>query len=140
MAPTPPGRPPGGGPAAHYARRAVPWSPGGRLGGRSLPSGRVPGQLPMYPYLSGEAAEYLAAVPVKAFATDALSVDSPPRDDRPRGGPVVHSAFLPRNIPAIEQLVNVESVFNEERAVFVGFPLRVQGGNGSPIRAAALIY
>ena len=100
----------------------------------------VPGELPMYSYLSGEAAEYLAAIPVKAFATDAWSVDSPPRDDRPRGGPVVHSAFLPRNIPAIEQLVNVESVFNEERAVFVGFPLRVQGGNGSPIRAAALIY
>jgi kynurenine formamidase len=99
-----------------------------------------PGELPTYPYLSGEAAEYLATVPVRAFATDAWSVDSPPRDDRPRGGPVVHSAFLPRGIPTIEQLVNVESVLDEHYAVFVGFPLRVQGGNGSPIRAAALIY
>jgi len=99
-----------------------------------------PGELPTYPYLSGEAAEYLAAIPVRAFATDAFSVDSPPRDDRPRGGPVVHSVFLPRGIPTIEQLVNIESVIDEQNAVFVGFPFRVQGGNGSPIRAAALIY
>ncbi len=102
------------------------------------PSGQ--GELPTYPYLSAEAAEYLAGIPVRAFATDAWSVDSPPRDDRPRGGPVVHSAFLPRGIPIIEQLVNVESLLEEENAVFVGFPLKVQGGNGSPIRAAALVY
>jgi kynurenine formamidase len=100
------------------------------------------GELPRYPYLSREAAEYLAAVPIRAFATDAWSVDCPPRDDRPRGGPVVHSAFLLRGIPTIEQLVNVQALLEEPNAVFVGFPLRVQGasGNGSPIRAAALIY
>lgn len=106
------------------------------------PSG--PNELPRYPYLSGEAAEYLAELPVKAFATDAWSSDGPPEaDNAPRGeglGPVVHSAFLPRGIPAIEQLVNVESLLNEDNAVFVGFPLKVEGGNGSPIRAAALIY
>lgn len=99
-----------------------------------------PKELPLYSYLSGDAAEYLANVPVRAYATDAWSVDNPPRDDRPRGGPLVHSAFLPRGIPVVEQLVNVEAVLNEKRAVFVGFPLKVQGGNGSPIRAAALVY
>ena len=97
-------------------------------------------ELPLYPYLSGEAAEHLAGIPVRAFATDAWSVDNPPRDDRPRGGPVVHSAFLPRGIPCIEQLVNVEAVLNEKRAVFVGFPLKVQDENASPVRAVALIY
>jgi len=100
------------------------------------------GDLPRYAYLSGEAAEYLAAIPVRAFATDAWSVDSPPRDDRARGGPVVHAAFLPRGIPTIEQLVNVQALLAERAMVFVGFPLKVTGvsGNGSPIRAAALIY
>jgi kynurenine formamidase len=101
-----------------------------------------PGALPRYAYLSSEAAEYLALIPIRAFATDAWSVDSPPRDDRPRGGPVVHSAFLSRGIPTIEQLANVHALLTESAAVFVGFPLKVPGvsGNGSPIRAAALIY
>ena len=103
-----------------------------------------PNEFPIYPYLSGEAAEYLAELPIKAFATDALSSDAMPQpEDAPERmdvGPVVHSAFLPRGIPVIEQLVNVESLLNEDNAVFVGFPLKVEGGNGSPIRAAALIY
>ncbi len=33
-------------------------------------------ELPSYPYLSKEAAEYLATLPVKAFGTDAFSVES----------------------------------------------------------------
>ncbi len=27
-----------------------------------------------------------------------------------------------------------------EKSVFVGFPLKVKGSNGSPIRAATLVY
>ena len=99
-----------------------------------------PEELPQYPYLSPEAAEYLASIPVRAYAVDTLSVDSPARDDRPRGGPKVHAAFLLKGIPVVEQLMNVESLLDEEQAVFVGFPLKIEGGNGSPIRAAALIY
>ena len=39
----------------------------------------------------------------------------------------MHSAFLLKGIPAIEQLVNVESLLGEDSAVFVGFPLKVEG-------------
>lgn len=92
-----------------------------------------PEELPQHPYLSGDAAEYLASIPVRAYAIDTWSVDSPARDDRPRGWPVVPSAFLLKGIPLIEQLMNVESRLDEEQAVFVGFPLKIEDGNGSPI-------
>jgi kynurenine formamidase len=39
-----------------------------------------------------------------------------------------------------EQLVNVEALVGQDHAVFVGFPLKVKDGDGSPIRAAALVY
>ena len=75
-------------------------------------------ELPSYPYLSKDAAEYLATLPVKAFGTDAFSVES-----------------AVRMYEAIEKgATGLESV------VFMGFPLKVQGSNGSPIRAAALVY
>ncbi len=40
----------------------------------------------------------------------------------------------------IEQLTNVENLVGEQNVVLVGFPLKVQGSNGSSIRAVALIY
>jgi kynurenine formamidase len=107
-------------------------------------TGYIPPQndqdLPQYPYLSPEAAEYLASLPVKAVATDALSVETPPGERRSDFSPKVHLTFFSRGIPIIEQLTNVEAVMAEDDPVFVGFPLKIEGGNASPIRAAVLIY
>ena len=99
-----------------------------------------PGELPRFQFLSPEAATYLSNIPVKAFATDGWSVDSPPRDDRARGAPYVHLAFLPKNIPCIEQLHNIEALVDEDDPIFVGLPLKIDQGNGSPIRAVAFVY
>lgn len=52
----------------------------------------------------------------------------------------VHHAFLPRGIPVIEGLVNLTALRGESNAVFVAFPLKVPDGDGSPVRAAALVY
>ncbi len=53
----------------------------------------------------------------------------------------MHHAFLPRGIPVIEGLlVNLDALLGESNPVFVGFPLKVPDGDGSPIRAAALVY
>jgi kynurenine formamidase len=52
----------------------------------------------------------------------------------------VHLSFLSRRIPCIEQLHNVEALLGEKDAVFVWLPVKIQDGNGSPIRAAAFIY
>lgn len=106
-----------------------------------------PDRIPSYAYLSPDAAEYLATIPVKLFGTDALSVESFRRlyelgpdvtgyeDVAP-----VHHAFLSRDIPVMEQLVNVEQIVGRKDAIFVGLPLKIANGNGSPIRAAAFIY
>lgn len=96
---------------------------------------RTETQFPEYHHLSAEAAEYLASIPVRAFATDGWSVDA-------RGGlgPVVHEAFLPRGIPVIEQLVNLDAVPDDGEVVFVGLPLNVADANGAPMRAAAFVY
>ncbi len=105
-------------------------------------------ELPSYPYLSREAAEYLAALPVKAFGTDAFSVESVIRMyEAIEGGATgyegvapLHRVFLGREIPVFEMLENLEELIGLEKFVFVGFPLKVKGSNGSPIRAAALVY
>lgn len=87
-----------------------------------------PDELPSFPYLAFEAAEYLATIPVRMFGTDAFGVDS------------AHPSFLLRDIPVVEQLVNLEQLIGKRETVFVGLPLKVKSGNGSPIRAAAFVY
>lgn len=107
-----------------------------------------PEEFPSYAYLSGEAAEYLAEIPIKAFASDMPSLGSMKGymkllEQGMTGSENIcpeHIAFLSREIPNIEGLVNLESLVGEEEIVFVGFPLKVQDGNGAPMRAAALVY
>ena len=105
-------------------------------------------ELPSYAYLSGEAAEYLATLPVKAFATDMPSLGGIKHYTElsvrgVQGSQAFfpeHYAFLSREIPAIECLVNLEAIVNEKNVVFVGFPIKIKDGSGAPMRPAALIY
>ncbi|UCC82640.1 MAG: cyclase family protein [Gemmatimonadota bacterium] len=109
-----------------------------------------PEELPVYPVLSAAAAEYLAELAVKAFATDVPGVDDVPRlmDLWAQGVTglanllPVHHAFLSREIPVVEGLVNLDAIVGEEDVVFVGFPLKMTGkaGDAGLMRAAALIY
>ena len=108
-----------------------------------------PDELPSYAYLSGEAAEYLATIPVKAFATDMPALMGVKaffqlfQQEGLRGSENFlpeHYAFLSRAIPAIEGLVNLERIVGEDNIIFAGFPLKIQDGNGAPLRAAALVY
>ncbi len=106
-----------------------------------------PDGLPSYPYLSGEAARYLAGIPIRAFATDMPSLGSFRRYGtlmeeslEPEHVAPEHIAFLSQEIPIIEGLVNVEQLIGEEQVVFVGFPLRLENVTGGLMRAAALVY
>jgi kynurenine formamidase len=107
-----------------------------------------PEEIPAFRALSKEAAEYLTQIPIKAFATDALSVDSF-REIYERMGKgmkgyetlaPVHHAFLTQGIPAVEQLTNVDALIGVAEAVFVGLPLKVKDADGAPMRAAAFVY
>lgn len=105
-------------------------------------------ELPSYTFLSGEAAEYLANLPVRAFATDMPSLGGMKHYMELAARGVEgsehfmpeHFAFLSRDIPVVEGLVNLEAIVDERNVVFVGFPLKIKDGNGAPMRAAALIY
>jgi kynurenine formamidase len=104
--------------------------------------------LPTHVFLSPEAAEYLATIPIKAFASDMPSLGSIGGYlENIEAGKIgsdeivpEHMAFASRDIPNIEGLVNLESLLGEEEIVFVGFPLKFEGGDGGPMRAAALVY
>ena len=104
---------------------------------------------PSYPYLSGEAAEYLAGIPVKLFATDMPSLANltnfmrkvADRDFKDANDLMPeHLAFARKNVPSIEGLANLDKIIQEEKLVFIGFPLKIKKGNAGPIRAVALVY
>jgi len=93
-------------------------------------------------------AVFISTDPIKAFASDMPSLGSMKGymkliEQGVTGSENIcpeHIAFLSREIPNIEGLVNLESLVGEEEIMFVGFPLKIQDGNGAPMRAAALVY
>ena len=96
--------------------------------------------------LTRRAAEYLANIPVRAFATDSWSVGISPGDRpaEPPSDPVklipVHDAFLSRGIPIYESLFNVDRLLGKENMYFVGPPLNIENGDGMIVRPVVLLF
>ena len=112
--------------------------------GFSLPESE--GEWPQAVALDYEAATYLAALPVRAFGTDALNVESmtdqspvPSEDEVARIIPG-HHAFLSKGIPIFEQLVNVDRLLGKQSMFFVGAPLNIKDGDGMMVRPLVLVY
>ncbi|WP_297535352.1 cyclase family protein [Thermococcus sp.] len=78
--------------------------------------------------LSPEAALFLVAEGVKAVGTDAMSI----------GDENVHTILLSAEVPVFESLVNLERLLGLT-FTFVAFPLKIEGGSGSPVRAVAIV-
>jgi kynurenine formamidase len=100
-----------------------------------------------YAPLSAQAAEYLAAKKIRALATDLPSIvrfeDVEARLTRGLPPEEVWAEHLPlfqAGIPVIAGLVNLDAIVKEPKVAFVGFPLALAVGDGSPIRAAALVF
>lgn len=96
--------------------------------------------------LSYEASEYLANIPVRAFGTDAFSVDSL-TDQSPVAAESevaktvpAHHSFLSRGIPAYEQLMNVDQLLGKSDLFFVGVPLNIAGADGMIVRPVVFVY
>ena len=49
-----------------------------------------------------------------------------------------HHVFFPKGITVIEYLTNLDQIA-APRCRFIALPLRVTGGDGSPVRAIALV-
>lgn len=96
--------------------------------------------------LSFEAAEYLAELPIKAFATDAFSVvctdDAHPVDSEivTQKDTPIHYAFLSRSIPIYEELCNVDKLISKQNMLFIGAPLNIKDGDGMLVRPIVLVF
>lgn len=92
-----------------------------------------------FPGLGREAAEWLADQGVVNLATEARSIDSPvnERGDIPDPFPA-HQVCRDRKILDTENLcIPVDLV--GKRFTYIGLPLKLRGGTGSPIRAIAVL-
>ena len=90
-----------------------------------------------FPVLSEALAEQLVAQNVALVGLDSPSVDAAVGDYP------VHRMLLSAGIPIVEGLVNLPALIphieSGNRVRLVGFPLRIRGLEGSPIRAVALV-
>jgi arylformamidase len=94
------------------------------------------------PYTTREAAEWLVARGVKAVGYDyppdpSLRMNPEEPGSIPREHHVTHDVFFPRGIAVIEYLANLRAI-GTPRTLFMALPLKVDGGDGSPVRAVAL--
>jgi arylformamidase len=94
------------------------------------------------PWTTREAAEWLAARDVSAVGYDyppdpslRLNPENPGSVERALH--VTHDVFFPRDIVVIEYLANLRAI-PTPRTIFMALPLKVDGGDGSPVRAVAL--
>lgn len=86
-----------------------------------------------YPGLDQSGADWLRDRNLKAFGVDSPSPDNPIDKIYP-----VHLFSRDHGVTHYENLANLGEVAGR-RFTFFGFPLRVRGGHGSPVRAVALL-
>ena len=93
-------------------------------------------ELPQVRTLTRDAAEFLATRAVRAYGTDAFSVDSMADTSLP----LIHQTFLSRLIPIYEQLANLDQLLEADEMLFVGVPVNVRGGDGMLVRPVVFVY
>jgi len=87
-----------------------------------------------YSGLSYEAAKWLAEKGVVNIGVDAPAIDLTP-DDNDFSGHLICGEY---NITNTENLCNLDKIVNK-RFLYMGLPLKIREGTGSPIRAVALV-
>lgn len=87
-----------------------------------------------YTGLSYDGAKWLAEQGVLNIGVDAPAIDQTPDDLRFSG----HEVCGEFNITNTENLCNLDKVVNK-RFLYIGLPLKIRDGSGSPIRAVALL-
>lgn len=88
-----------------------------------------------HPYLSADLARTLVNRGVRAIGVDTLNPDRTPGDDEPFEGLPVHDLILGAGGVIYENLRGLTEL--PARVEFSGLPLRIHGGDGSPVRAVA---
>jgi len=86
-----------------------------------------------YPGLDDSGCAWLGAQQVRVFGVDTPSPDSPASRTYP-----AHMLCRATGITHYENLMNLDQLLGRQ-FTFHGFPLRVRGGTGSPVRALAFV-
>jgi len=94
--------------------------------------GEGPAYLTDFPGLVKSSAEWLGDKKISMFGVEALSPGRPMKNNFE-----VHLVCRDLGFTHIEGLVNLDQLVGCGRFRFIGFPLRLKGGTGSPIRAVA---
>jgi len=104
----------------------------GKVGLEEIPDDTYYGKIVLFltegRELSPEVALFLVAEGVKAIGTDAMSI----------GDEAVHRILLSEEVPIFENLTNLEELLGKN-FTFLAFPLKIEGGSGSPVRAVAFL-
>jgi len=87
-----------------------------------------------FPGLTKESAEWLGAKGIVMFGVEAVSPGRPGKDNFE-----VHLVCRDMGFTHMEGLTNLDKVVGKGRFRFIGFPLKIRGGTGSPIRAVAVL-
>ncbi len=87
-----------------------------------------------YTGLNYESAEWLAKQGVLNIGVDQQAIDLTPEDLKFQG----HMVCRDYNISNTENLCNLDKVAGK-RFLYMGLPLRIRGGTGSPVRAVAFV-
>lgn len=94
----------------------------------------APGYLTDFPGLTKESAEWLGRKRIVSFGVEAISPGRPQKNNY-----LVHLVCKDLGFTHMECLVNLDKLVGKGRFRFIGFPLKIKGGTGSPIRAVALL-
>jgi kynurenine formamidase len=93
----------------------------------------TPDYLSQYPGFDESGSAWLRDRGVKAFGVDSPSPDNPISKTYP-----CHMMCRAEGITHFENLANLDQVVGRE-FTFIGFPLRIRAGTGSPVRAVAVL-
>lgn len=86
-----------------------------------------------FPVISKELVESLATLNIKGVGLDVISIDKIEETKLSN-----HKIFLSTGKIVIENMTNLDQLLNKNFK-FIGLPLKIKNGDGSPIRAAALV-
>lgn len=86
-----------------------------------------------FPVLSTEAANFLVEKQIIGIGLDVISIDAIDSEDYP-----IHHIILGNGLYIIENLTNLHSI-NSDYFRLATFPLKIKDGDGSPVRAAAIL-
>jgi len=90
------------------------------------------GYLTDFPGLTRDSATWLGRKGIMMFGVEAVSPGRPGRNNFE-----VHHVCRDLGFTHMEGLVNLDKLVGKGRFRFIGFPLKITGGTGSPIRAVA---